>query len=1122
MSQIEPQKDGIEALRSFNNAIVTSRLYPPAAPQVASAVELGYKALRQFLTRYGKLEVSLKNRQPFLGRFPLEEETLSSFSNLIVYRQMESLGVNRLLIDSSMDKFAFGQIISIFNAKINKIHKEGGGIEYITSLGLSSYFPEPGPSVTRETAVPVEHGSTPKKVFKVQSELLAYLFGKDNSLDVREKLVSSFENEDGAVDLLTAGIGYILRELQTKKMMCRSDLFPQILKRSEEFIAHEDRSYVASGLGNVLVDNLRSPALSVLMLQEYPEGFGQNLYDAQLALLNTETLGSIILLLQDQLAKINLKEGDQSPMAQVIKRVLLRLMNTEKGKQFVSSEKAKRLLHEGEQERKKQRIQAGIKGIMQGNVSNLQSAELLEHLPGVVSQIAHSADHSHLETLLQKLVNQLDTGETTDRTQLINSLILISENFVSENEWNYADPLLHRLFKWIRETERSDRLFERAVILLERAMQHYWQNGDEARGDAILSLFHQIRSGTLRKSSISRDIAGHAQDRGIQRSSLPELLNKCFLDPRNDVLSNRLIWQGPVASRFLVESLIEAQDFEHRFKIIDLLTSSDQFVAEIVLERINEHMAWSGKSNLLKLLAETGGEKDGEAVLPYLTHEDFRVQREAFLCLYKIAGKRRKKLLLMALDDSSELIKIEIISALVRFCDPEVTGHLVKLLAEHENFSEKNRNSLLVQLLETLSGCSSPAAVKAVQGFLKNRGRRSTRKISDIVWAEAEKAINILENDQKKDKKWHVQASQLRKNAIRQAVKRGKTSPGQRIITGLAEEQAIRMLLGRGEEEQARKQLVELIAHTTQTRNFVQAEKLREWLIDINETALGDIIRAAEIISHRKDVIDKTHLEIWSKLYEFLTTDEFNSLYHSLQHKKYENEEIVVHQGALQTSLYLINSGKVKLFFRDKGNRVLVKTLGKGEIIGAGSFFDASVWTISVASVGITDISLLRLEKMRQWREDFPGLEQKLRDFCLRFESIEDILSRSARDRRKHERHKISGRVDTLLLDNSGQTTGVSSEVDLFDISHGGVSYWLEILKKENARLILGRKVKIMMPFGDDDGQIVGITGDILAVKENHDSGNEYSVHVKFETAISSLQFNEILLAIQGQSEVEG
>ena len=65
------------------------------------------------------------------------------------------------------------------------------------------------------------------------------------------------------------------------------------------------------------------------------------------------------------------------------------------------------------------------------------------------------------------------------------------------------------------------------------------------------------------------------------------------------------------------------------------------------------------------------------------------------------------------------------------------------------------------------------------------------------------------------------------------------------------------MLLNKGEEEKARKQLVELIEHTAQTRNFVQAEKLKEWLIDINETALGDIIRAAESISDKKaDTID--------------------------------------------------------------------------------------------------------------------------------------------------------------------------------------------------------------------------------------------------------------------------
>ena len=209
----------------------------------------------------------------------------------------------------------------------------------------------------------------------------------------------------------------------------------------------------------------------------------------------------------------------------------------------------------------------------------------------------------------------------------------------------------------------------------------------------------------------------------------------------------------------------------------------------------------------------------------------------------------------------------------------------------------------------------------------------------------------------------------------------------------------------------------------------------------------------------------------------------------------------------------------MKLFFQDSGNRVLVKTMGKGEIIGTGSFFDASVWTISVASVGTTDMSILRLEKMQQWKDELPNLESKLRDFCGRFESAGDIIEKSSQDRRDHERHIIGGRATTMLLDNSGQTTGVSSEAELFDISRGGVSYLLELSGRENSRLILGRKVKVMLPGGKKPGQQIGIVGDILAVKENKKQDNGYSVHVKFESAVSSLQLKEILLAVPRKSQ---
>ena len=69
---------------------------------------------------------------------------------------------------------------------------------------------------------------------------------------------------------------------------------------------------------------------------------------------------------------------------------------------------------------------------------------------------------------------------------------------------------------------------------------------------------------------------------------------------------------------------------------------------------------------------------------------------------------------------------------------------------------------------------------------------------------------------------------------------------------------------------------------------FVQAQKLREWLIEIDSTAVGQILRASEIIEQEKvAAIDKGHLEIWSELYDILTTDEFSAVYYALKHKEF-------------------------------------------------------------------------------------------------------------------------------------------------------------------------------------------------------------------------------------------
>ncbi len=1112
----------VDALKLLNNAIVTSRLYPSEAPQVANAVERGYTGLKLLLREHGSLVFSFKDDTPCIDGQPLDQETLDLFPNLVVFRQLRMLGLAQLLLGADMDRFAFGQILYVFNTPIEKVRKSDGGMAFITGLGLASYFSDEE-EAPREKAVNPEPGeSRSRKLVKVRPELLACLCGKDERPNIQTELHERLANTDSAIDLLAAGVGHILQDIFKNGRIVASPLLPAMLRGTEAAIDDKVLHQVGLGLARILVENLREGTLCVLLCQEFPEGFGEKFYDNLVGFLTAEKLKVIFVLFREHLAKARLVVGDETPRVEFFDNALLRLMNTDKGKQFLSTEKARTLILEGESARKKRRLEAGVHGLMQGNLNPLKSEELLQYLPDAITEKLQEKADKDAETLLQGISAHLrHEGERVSETVLL-SIVAIGEKLIAEGRIGLTDIFLEPFIAIFRRGAFEESILEKITIFLHQLMQASWNLNDNRRGDAILTLIYMIRSGQISRLATLKGIVGKIQDRGIQRAKLPTLLAECLASPLDEALGFRLALQGPVAVRFLVEALINTEDTDDRLKIIDLLTTNSSFLTSIIHERLLEHMPWYGKRNLLKLLGESGKEEDAESVLPYLKHEDFRVQREAFLCLYKIGGKSRRRLFLLALADSSELIKVQIIDALSRFCDNEVATQLAEVLAANETFSDNNRADILLQLLETLGRCANPAALNGIEAFLATRGQRSTRKIPEHIWGEAEKAKKYLENDLQESRKKHLQAGQLRKNALKQAAKSNKTTTESRMFLGLPQEQSVRALLAQGDKLSAIGLLVQLIEKSARMGNFVQAESLREWLIEIDPTAFSHIIRVAELIDREKvAAIDKSHLEIWHKLYECLTSEEFTALYHAQKHKRYLEGEVVVSQGAMQTSLFFINSGKVKLYFEDMGKEVLVKTMGSGEIFGAVAFFDASVWTISVASVGPSEISSLKLDKLQDWREEFPGLESKLRDFCSNFERIEDFIKNSSQDRRMHERFKLSGRVSTTLLDNRGQSIGVHAMVELSDISLGGIAYQVRISKKDNARLLLGRRVQVKLPAGQKPGEFASITGDILAVRCIYAVENDYSVHVRFDTALESGKLQEIIRATNREAQVQ-
>lgn len=650
MIEAARQQEYINTLKTFNNAAVSIRLYPANAPQIANAFERGYKAVKHHLRLHGDFVLRLREEGPELCGEVLDAEVLKSISNLIVFRQLEHLQANWFEIRRGLDRTVFQKILAVFSAKVDLIKQEGGGRAYISRLGLDAYFPE-GDLPPLDTEADDTPEVTPKQVAagktsaaSVRKEFVDVLLGRERRIGVITELRPELFDLDRGAAILAAAIRGVLESLVRKKQFFASSAFEQVLENCGKLIGVERSRRIIVQTGLVLLEDISTHSVVLLLAQNPEKESGKLLISSILQNITLDFFGEIIHELRQRATQLRLTHAAGSKQVLFVDLASARLLNTPKGKQYLGLEKAKSIMETGEKARLGRRVQAGVKSLIHGKKEPLKSEEFNVHLPFVLQKMEADGLEKEVQVVLQTLAATFLEGDAAIQNKVIKSLSQVGENLALEKRWNLLQIISEPLLYWLRHSDNGDFIYEKVSRVLQSLMGYSWKSGDLKHGDAILSVFYQIRSGTARKSPSVRAIIEKVQDKNIDRTLLAHLLNECLLKPTDEIISRRLILQGPIASRFLVDSLIKAEKTEDRIKIIDLLTYGEQFLPPILVEKLTEPMPWYGKRNILKLLAETGTEEHLDSVYQFLQHDDLRVQREAFTCLYKISGKKRKKL----------------------------------------------------------------------------------------------------------------------------------------------------------------------------------------------------------------------------------------------------------------------------------------------------------------------------------------------------------------------------------------------------------------------------------------------------------------------------------------------
>ncbi len=314
-------------------------------------------------------------------------------------------------------------------------------------------------------------------------------------------------------------------------------------------------------------------------------------------------------------------------------------------------------------------------------------------------------------------------------------------------------------------------------------------------------------------------------------------------------------------------------------------------------------------------------------------------------------------------------------------------------------------------------------------------------------------------------------------------------------------EALIDQCINQNDTEGACKLLFDLIVEYAKEKNFEKAEALHEKLYGTDPMALTEIVRSGEIIEEEKsESVDREHLEIWSKLYDSLSTAEGNALYYSMKSKMFQSGEPIMEQGKLNSRLYFINKGEVKALFNQGGKENLIKLLGSGDIIGQEPFFSATVCTVSMVPLNSVKATYLETDVLKKWKNEVPALESKLYDYCIKNDLVKKELEGKSIERRSDKRVNLSGAVMFQLLDKAGKPMGKGYKGELSDLSAGGISFIIKSSKKETVRMLLGRRLRISFKLPMKYNTYHNVEQLMTVIAAQPQVFDDYSIHLKFDT----------------------
>ncbi len=743
-------------------------------------------------------------------------------------------------------------------------------------------------------------------------------------------------------------------------------------------------------------------------------------------------------------------------------------MYIDREKQLSVIEQTNQILHSTESERMLLRFQRGLADLDKNRFKILQNNEFVDNLV----EYLHNSSQAEPEQTTLKVLEQLGYCACNGDKELRERAIFILSVFIEKilqanNKPQFLEVVSRLLVDWLQLETEYIAGFPLICRQLQAMLQKMLQLGLWYQTEKLIIILSRIQNGTIQKHNLIRQTISKVHSSLADETFLKNLVD-VYLDikeDRRDIAQCLLKHFGSKAAAVLVQYLIDCQNKEERFSLLDFIPKTGRVALPVCDSCLKQNPPWYVIRNLIIIISRMEDPELYEMVRPYLTHKDIRVQLQILNCIKKLGGAKMRDRLIEALFYMNDELKQQVVVQLGNIGGKDVGNAFCSLLEKRHEFALHVQDDLLVTICVNLQSEPSERAIMLVRELISERFQQPRE--GDQILQAAQDALASMEPENT--------GMPIPGNIFISPFAYLPGSDAATIFAATEEEldSAPETDLCAGEENQEQ---------LSATPTLSQDDKTAAAIDKAGQSSKEDIIEEAKRNPNDPDF--DLHFTNWAKLYEDMTAEEFLAFQDALSLRTYKPKERIIAQGDLQAPLFLIDSGTVNVVRNVVGEKAHLQAIGAGDLIGSDIFLTGQAWNLSLYAQDLVTARIFDLENLLNMQVKFPRLAEIIFTFC----SGHDILQALCRvlddpDSAGTENVQINRKKSTKKSKEDNLQKGI-----LLKKLRGGLCFSIPAKAGEKLDDLLDKKLELSIRHGKVEVIPATVVGTLRSVAKSPES----------------------------------